>query len=203
LNWKQELRWLGGLLFDSTFFFLLVALTVNSLYATWSLNPLYDLLYSRVQGMIFYNSHSSSICFLCLTAFVMIAKDRGHIARWTLALFGVAAIHEFALNIFDLTVFGVSSGMAVSYAIWLGFFLLIGWFVIPVELKQRWIAIAVFMFLFYLLTFSFHVGSSNNGFLLTSLAFNFWTDLTEVSSWIIPTSFFYLPKEWFKWTGIS
>lgn len=177
--------------------FFLLALTADALIANWTLNPLWDLLYARIQMNLFYNAHASSILAICAAAFWMIHKKDG-IPVAVFSAFGTASIHEISLDIADLGVFHISSGLSLSYLVYLSAFLIMG-----LAIGKRYhrniltMTFPLMMIWFLILTALPH-GSTIDPDVPFGPSTDFNSPLAnteEVLSWIVPASLWFLPRK--------
>lgn len=176
--------------------FLLLVLTVDALYADWTLNP----IYARIQLNLFQNSHAISILAVCASAYWMAFIKKDGMAVAVFAAFGTAAIHELALDAVDLSVFQMSSGLSVGYAVYLFAFLGIGFFISRPYHKRVWLVIFLMMMIWFLVNSMLPVGTTIDPlhpFEPTPDFYNPVTNIAEVASWIAPVSLWFLPRKWF------
>ena len=179
--------------------FLLLALTADALVADWRLDPIWNVLYARIQLNLFYNAHASSILAVCASAFWLIYKKDG-IPVAVFAAFGTASIHELTLDFVDLTVFRISSGISWAYAVYLFAFLGIGFFISKPYHKRVWLSTFALMFVWFLILTALPHGSTIDPDVPFGASKDFYNPLVnveEVASWLVPTGLWFLPRRWF------
>ena len=196
--------------FDFIFF-----LTLNSLIADWTWNPVWDVFFARVRGPIFYEVHASSILSVCFVGLYQIFRPvaarpfkfgnlydkvfTANLYKWVLAAFGMASIHEFSILIFDFVQSGTWSGISNSYAIWLMSFLVLGGWLCENYQKRIWFYTLLFLAVYLVLNYYFiHVNSTIEGFQGTEYFLDFKSNAAEVLGWVIPSLFFLLPRKWLE-----
>ena len=175
--------------------------TINSLIADWRADILWDIVYARVQTNWFLYAHASSFLFLCFTVYYFWLVKKEWVAVAAFAVFGSAAIHEFTLDIVDIFLFKIDSGLSLAYGVYLAAFLVIGWFIVSPYHKKIWLLTVVVMFMFYFVAgLWLHLGSTLNGYGQPDPTF-FYSPVSnagEVLSWVIPTALWFLPRRWFS-----
>ena len=184
---------------------MLLVMTVDGLYADWSLNPIYDLVFARVQLNLFLNAHASSILAIVAAAYYMAFLKKDGLPVAVFAAFGTASIHELSLYSVDEIAFRSTSGVNLYYGIYLLGFLSIALMISKKYHRNVLFSTALLMFIWYFalatLTYSgFVIGSTadaNVPFGKSSFFYNPVTNVAEVISWLAPTSLWFLPRRWF------
>jgi hypothetical protein len=186
--------------------FMLLVLTADGLYADWSFNPVYDIVFAKVQLNLFFNAHASSILAIVCAAYYMAFVRKDGLAVAVFAAFGTASMHELGLYVVDEVAFKTTSGANAIYAAYLLVFLVIGWVIIKRYHKRVWAATLALTLAWYFvlagLTLSgYGVGSTLSStvpFAQSALFYNPITNLAEVVSWLAPVSLWFLPRKWFR-----
>lgn len=182
---KTLLGWLFG------------ALLVDSCFANWKLNLLWDLLYARVTGPIFYGARASSLLSICVMAVVLMVRYRSFVVP-TLALLGTASIHEFSLLAVALAWWPMDGvvfrgdGISLNYAVWLTIFLLVGWRFIGSYERKMWVVLAGVMLAWYWVEMFTPWPSTLN----PAYFYNLGSNTSEAVSWFLPASLWLLPRRW-------
>ena len=183
--------------------FLLLFLTVDALDANWSFNPIWDILYARIQLNLFYNTHAISILAVCAAGWYLAFYKKDSLPVAVFAAFGTASIHELSLDAVDLAVFHIPSGISIGYGFTLFLFLGIGAFLFTGRYhKNVWAIQVVGMFAWFLILTALPHGSTidpNVPFGASKDFYTWWVNAEEVFSWVIPLSLWFLPRRWFLW----
>ena len=170
-------------------------------FAPWSWNPIEDLLYVRNDGFILPANHISSALAVTITAAFFAWRDFNHAAKWMFVIFSTASIHEYILDAMNVP--AMIAAHTLGYTItfrwffWLGFFLVPG--IIFATKKQRktlfFIALfcAVYIGSWITIATTFNIDTYTILYYAPGPAYHdFIPNFFEVSSWIIPSSFWWL-----------
>jgi len=170
-------------------------------FAPWSWNPIEDLLYVRNDGFILPANHISSALAVTITAAFFAWRDFNHAAKWMFVIFSTASIHEYILDAMNVP--AMIAAHTLGYTItfrwffWLGFFLIPG--VIFATKKQRKTLLFIALFCAVYIGSWIYVATTFNIDTYTILYYapgpayhDFIPNFFEVSSWIIPSSFWWL-----------
>lgn len=183
-------------------FFLLV-LTADALVANWTLDPLFDILYTRIQMNLFYNAHPISVLAVCAAAFWMVWKKDG-LPVAVFAAFGTASTHEIALDISDLGVYHISSGLSWTYLLYLLAFLGLG-LVLGKQYHRRVLGVTFIIMLawFFILTALPHYSTIDPEvpFGASPYFYSPLANVEEVVSWLVPASLWFMPRRMFQWSS--
>jgi hypothetical protein len=176
--------------------FLLLFLTANALVANWTLNPVWDLLYARVQSSFFHNTHAVSMLSVCLVAFVLLAKSklRG-MPVIIVCCIATASIHELTLAVFDIALSkSLPQTVSFQYAGYLSLFLFLAIWK-GSHFQRRILGTQFFaLIILYALDIVLKPGSTIVGAQPTTLFYNPLTNAVEVFSWLIPALLWLLPQ---------
>ena len=196
------LRWLLRLAGNSLAMGVLVALVVNFSFAPWSWNPIEDLLYVRTAGFLLPANHISSSLAIAGTAFGYAAKDFDNAFKLTFVILSTASIHEYILD--ALNVPAMIAAHSLGYTLtfrwffWLAFFLIPG--VIFATRRQRKTLLLITVFCVAYIGGWVVLAEAFNIDTYTILAYapgpafhDFIPNFYEVTSWVIPASFW-----WFR-----
>ncbi len=198
----KRITWFGLAGFS---LFSIIFLAVDSAIANWSLNPVDDLLYARIEAPLFYNAHALSILPLMFIGLAFVMKGVftkqpiDYYPRSCFAILATGSIHELALFFVDVTIrnFKSLAGLSVSlgYGLWLSFLLLLG-VGIGTTHQRRILFLQFVGFVgFYLLDLAIPTGSSLIGLMPAKDFYNPATNAREVSSWVIPVLFWLIPQK--------
>lgn len=197
------LSWLFRTSVNSLCIGVMAALVVNFSYAPWSWNPIEDLLYVRTQGFLLPANHISSALAVAIPAFVFAMREPDKAYRWMFVIFSTASIHEYILDAMDVAVGFVSQDW-LSYALTLRWFFWLAVFLVPGVIlatkRQRgtMALIAAFCFVYItawlLIAGYFQINTYTIlGYAPGPAYYSFVPNFFEVSSWVIPASFW-----WFR-----
>lgn len=184
--------------------FLLLALTASSLIADWKLDPIWNILYARVQSNLFYNAHASSILAICFLGFYLAFRKKDGLPTGVFAAFSVAAIHELSLDFSDLVVFHQSSGISPMYGAYLFGFLIAGIYLGKRYHRRVFLVTTIIMVSWFLILTSLPHGttiSPDCPFCPSDDFYTWWVNLEEVGSWLLPVGLWLLPRRWFSRQG--
>jgi hypothetical protein len=176
---------------------LLGVLAINSLFANWNLNAVWDLCFARVTGPIFYGARASSLLAICGMAVYLSWRWRSPSIA-TLALFGTASIHELSLLAVALAWWPLDGvrfdgdGISLSYFLWLLGFLLLGLKFLPSYQKRMWLIIAGVMLAWYWVAMFTPWPSTMD----PRYFYNLGSNLSESVSWFLPVSLWLIPRRW-------
>jgi hypothetical protein len=198
----------GPYLFLKSFSNVIALITImffgfNFILANWSINPIEDLLYVRSAGFILPANHVSSAFAIVLTAFYFAAKYYDHAVRWLFLVFSTVSIHEYILD--GLNVPAMIVAHTLSYTITFRWFFWLGFFLVPAmvfgDKQTRKIQLRIALFCLVYMGAWFLVAESLNIDTYTILAFapgpafhDFIPNFFEVTSWIVPASFWFTYK---------
>jgi hypothetical protein len=175
----------------------LAFLWMNFLYAPWpsiNINPLWDILFLRTGGPLFYANHvSSCVAILGVTTYFAV-KEPKHVLKWMFVIFTTASLHEFLLDLWGAFLPG-------GY-FWISFVLVGGLLLANREQRMRMVYIALFFYIYmamWVLSINvFHYSYLSivqyaPGPALLSVPEN----IIEVVSWTVPLLLWFYPsKPW-------
>lgn len=90
----------------------------NFMVTSWRLDPIYDLLVLRTQGLIFAGNHVSTAMAVLLTAAWFAARDASRAFQVTTIVFASVSVHE-AILVFATLPSGANFGQWQGWA-WMG-----------------------------------------------------------------------------------
>jgi hypothetical protein len=176
--------------------FLLLFLTANALVANWTLDPIWDLLYARVQSSFFHNTHAISTLSICAVCFVLLAKFKFKgLPMIVVSCVATASIHELTLAVFDIALSTeLPQGVSLQYAIYLSAFLILAVWK-GSHFQRRILGTQFFVLvLVYLLDVILKPGSTISGSEPSPFFYNPLTNAVEVLSWVVPALLWLLPR---------
>ena len=172
-------------------------------FAPWSWNPIDNLLYVRSNGFILPANHVSSALSVAIPALFFGLKEFDNAYKWMFVIFSTASIHEYVLDAMDVVVGFVSQNW-LSYALtlrwffWLAVFLIPGIILATKRQRQTMVFIVIFDFI-YITAWLFVAGYYHidtytiMGYAPGPAYRDLIPNLFEVTSWVIPASFW-----WFR-----
>ena len=177
---------------------LLALLTFDALISDWRLDPVWDILYARVKGPLFYNAHASSVLLMCLVGIYASYRMKSAVKGFAFIL-GMGAVHEIILAIFYIP-FGSSSGITFFtivggrsyYGLDYGSYLLMGLgtflLLAPAWGRRLIVYMCAFIVPYYFMCFFLYahgiIGETVDGFALTRWAYDPLNNGVEVAGWL-------------------
>ncbi|MDE1824350.1 MAG: hypothetical protein KGH74_03555 [Candidatus Micrarchaeota archaeon] len=181
---------------------LLVYLAYNALHADWKLDPLWNLLYARIRGPIFYLAHSSSMLGVVAVAIIKVAPNvlkTSQPTRWIVAVFSTVSVHELDLDLIKLTG-GIGYLDSLNYMLYLLGFLVLAFIICTPYQKRVILTIGAILIPFFILTeMLFYIGTDVIDFNYGPDIYSPSTNAVEVSTWLTASAVWFLPERWFQW----
>lgn len=190
--WFELPTWLG-----------IAALLANFLYAHWTLDPLYDFLYLRTDGVILAFNHVSSSLAVGLTVSAWVILNRKTSFTSALVVMSIVPLHELTLDLImsPLHLQTLTFDPSLRWLFWLGVILIGGLLFSTKKQKIVYLRLTILTAGYVLIWFSFILwGLDPNTLVHTQTAIfqgsaylNPASNLFEIGSWLI------LVYGWWKW----
>lgn len=186
----------------------LAFLFFDALIATWNWNPIYDILFARIRGPLFYENHASVVIFACTIAMIKIfQKGNGFdsVSHWTLAILATGSFHELTIAIEDFTIGGfrlVSITTSLNYMVWLLVFLTLGLVFLRKTERRRLILLGCFFAIIFVFSIVQLADKSFPQIMLAQTIVGFnpgpnfmdpIENFAEIWTWDIPLVFWLIP----------
>jgi hypothetical protein len=200
-NKDITLNWLFNTVANGFAIPILFGMGINFAIANWSWNPIEDLLYVRTAGPILPANHVSSAFAIILVAGYFVLKDLDHAWKWVFLIFSTVSIHEFTLDILNIPTMYAAHTLSYTFTFrwefWLAFFLVPAVLIANKEQRKILLFIAVFCAVYIggwiIIAEAFNIDTYTIlAFAAGPAAYDFLPNFFEVSSWVIPASFWLL-----------
>jgi hypothetical protein len=190
-------------------FAMMVGVALDGLISDWTLNPIHDILFAKIEGPAFTTAHAFSIVFVVFCGAVMAVKTRS-VVKGAAVTFGTAAIHELMLVPYA-ALFQQDPGIRIfqpgffffDYGAYLLIALGLSLFFFP-TLRPTFFLVFLFSVCYYAVTFTGAYGlhlpwfqpTINSGTGPTAYFSSWPNNLQEVFGWGVMSGVWLLPTKW-------